>query len=106
MTTPDDGLRRIRQHRPPSARVRRLRFDRYSEWFSDDIAEFLAFWIPVTSQRGRSMIARMRNRVIDREVELPDLNRQEIVDLVTNETLEAIDAGEEQDPILSTMQSP
>jgi len=48
----------------------------------------------------------MRNRVIDREVELPDLNRQEIVDLVTNETLEAIDAGEEQDPILSTMQSP
>ncbi len=92
--------------RRPSDRVRRIRFQRYSEWISDDVAEFLAFWVPVTSRRGIRLISVMRRLVLDREREQSGISRQDAIDDITSEAIDALSLGEEVDPVLRNLTSP
>lgn len=92
--------------RRPSERVRRIRLQRYSEWISDDVAEFLAFWIPVTSRRALRLISVMRRLVLERESDQPGIPRQDAIDDVTSEIIDAIALGEDVDPILRNLTSP
>lgn len=92
--------------KPPSTRVYNIRFRRYREWISDDVAEFVAFWVPITSIRGRRLLAAMRQKVLDYERINPGIPRQDAIDDTTTDVIDALVLGEEDDPILRVLISP
>lgn len=92
--------------RPPSTRIYNIRFRRYREFISDDVAEFLAFWVPVSSRRARRLISVMRRKVLDYERANPGIPRQDAIDDTTTDVIDSLVLGEEDNPILRILISP
>lgn len=84
----------------------RKRFDFFKQWIADDIAQFMAWRLPLRDKRGRRARALMRRRVLRYMRDNPGVSRQEAIDDVTTDILNRIEAGEEVDYAFKVMVSP
>jgi len=97
---------RRRRFKRPSIKILQQRFNKYHIWISDDIAQAMSNWMPLTSVRGKKILRYMRNRVRLYMRDNPDISRGDAVDDVTTQVLQEIENDEVDDPSLLGLTSP